>query len=547
MISRLSDVESVPQFGIVGAGPVGTLLAYDLGRRGLSCVVLDNATPTLLRKAGSCNIRTMEHLRRFGLAQDAIDAFPLMPGHDLDIVFVTGFSGYEIHRFEKALGWAPHPASAEVTQMIPQKTLQTVVRRKIEENFGSVHFIDAATATAVSQDRDGVHVQYTDAVTNQSKRIECRYLIGCDGGASTVRRQIEARWLGEGATASNMRILFSAPSLYMKSTIRIGQQFWVVSDKVNASFGWGRGYQDSDWIAMTLWMTDETLEGRVRADPESFIFAGVGFEFPVEIINIDVWKTHNLVADRWRQRRIFLAGDAAHLHPPTGGLGLNTGIGDVADIGWKLAAAAQGWGGPLLLESYEAERRAAALRVVSQANHNYKSGSPGEYYEPGIDEDGAEGDRVRERAKHRIIADKTDEFYSPGLVLGTAYFDSPVIVPDGTPAPAESVIEYHPSARPGGRLPHSTDAAGIPIFAKLTEGMNLVGIGGIPDSVLADASARAAARGIPLAAVDVDVTHLPLYGARYLLVRPDHYVAWRSDNPPDDWNALLAKVTGWGV
>ncbi|WP_296437224.1 FAD-dependent monooxygenase [Rhizobium sp. 60-20] len=529
---------------IVGGGPVGICLAYDLGRRGLDCIVIDDAKPTLQRKAGSCNIRTMEHLRRFGLAEDVAEAFPIMPGHNLDIVFATGFSGYELQRFRNALGWAHTEFSAEMTQMVPQRTLQRVIRRKIEKRLPSVTFLDNTSVKHVSQHDEYAVLEVMDTVSGEVREIECAYVIGCDGGTSLVRKEIGSELVGEGGLASNTRILFSAPSLYLKATIPIGQQFWIASDKVNASFAWGRGYQDNDWISMTIWKTNEDLERKIRENPEAYITAGIGFEIPLEVISVDVWKTHNLVADRWRSGRVFLAGDAAHLHPPTGGLGLNTGIGDVADLGWKIAAVVQGWGGTALLDSYEAERRSTALRVVRQANHNYKSGSPGDYYVPGIDLEGPEGDAIRARIKNRIIAEKEDEFYSPGLVLGTSYETSPIIVPDGTPFVPPSTINYSPSARPGNRLPHSVDHEGTPIFRKITEGINLLFFAEEPNANVQRALEAAGRSGIPLKAISVEPRFAELYGAAYLLVRPDHHVAWRANEPPDAWHDILATVSG---
>lgn len=530
-------------FAVVGGGPVGTLLAYDLGRRGHRVALFDDSKPTLTRKAGSVNIRSMEHLRRFGLADDVQAAFPKFPGHSLDIVFATGFAGYEIHRFERALGWAPTPLSNEMTQMIPQRTLAKVARRKIETTLPNVTLHNAAHVTRLTRNDSAVGIAWEGDGGHPGEE-EFDYLIGCDGGTSAIRKQLGIRLQGQGSTARNLRILFSAPWLYLKSTLRISQQVWLVSNKTNASFSWGRGYNDNDWIGMTVWKVTPELEAEIRLDPEAYLRAVLGFDLPMDVISVDGWDTHNLVADAFRSNRVFLAGDAVHLHPPTGGLGLNTGIGDVADLGWKLSAVAEGWGGPALLDSYEAERRAAALRVVGQANHNYRSGAPADYYEPGIEADGAEGDVIRARAKHRIMREKQDEFYSPGLVLGTAYEDSPVIVKDAEPAPETTVVQYKPTARPGHRLPHSLVDGQWPIFSRLIEGMNLVTVGDCSEVVVAEARSAAAALNTPINHIALSEDAYPLYRGRYLLVRPDHHVAWRSEQPAADWRRLLLHTTG---
>lgn len=532
-------------FAVVGGGPVGTLLAYDLGRRGHRVTLLDDSKPSLTRKAGSVNIRSMEHLRRFGLAEKVQEAFPRVEGHSLDIVFATGFAGYEIQRFERALGWAHTPYSNEMTQMIPQKTLCKVARREIEKRLPNVLLLDGARVTGLVRNDGVVEIAWQDQAGEAHQEV-FDYLIGCDGGASTIRKQLGLKLEGQGSTARNLRILFAAPWLYERTTLRLSQQVWLVSDKTNASFSWGRGYNDNDWIGMTVWKVTPELEPEIRANPEAYVREVLGFDLPLDVISVDGWDTHNLVADGFRRNRVFLAGDAVHLNPPTGGLGLNTGIGDVADLGWKLSAVAEGWGGPALLDSYEAERRAAALRVVGQANHNYRSGAPADYYEPGIDLAGPEGEAKRARAKERIIREKQDEFYSPGLVLGTSYESSPVILSDEEAAPEATVVEYRPTARPGHRLPHSLVDGREPIFGALIEGINLVTVGDCDPVEIARATAAAKALNTPFRHVALGEEAHALYLGRFLLVRPDHYVAWRSEAPAEDWTRLLLAVTGRG-
>lgn len=530
---------------IAGGGPVGTMLAYDLGRRGIDTLLIDYRTPFHKKfKAGSCNIRSMEHIRRFGVDEAVRAAFPTVPGFDLDVVFTTGCDGKEIHRFHSCLGWGPNDVSPERTQLIPQQLLQATIRDEIAARCPNVEVVHDWRVDRLAQDSSSVTLDIIHVEDGDSRTVSGSWVVGCDGGTSAVRKEIGSKLEGEGSRARNLSIMFNAPALPAMTTIRMGQQFWLVTDKIDAQLIWGRHYQFDDDNELMLWKTTPEIEQEMREDPASFVYRGIGFEFPLTITSIDAWKTHQLIANKWRCGRVFLAGDAAHLHPPTGGLGLNTGIGDVADLGWKLAATLRGWGGEALLDSYEAERRSLASRVVEQANRNYNSGSPGSYFEPGITDDTPEGDAIRRRVGEKIFADKNDEFNSPGLVLGYSYEGSPVIVNDGSPAPPLSVVNFKPSAHPGCRLPHSVDRTGTPIFDKLIDGLSLVVVGD-PDEHAQRFVASTARREIPSAVITTDLDLLPLYEKRLMIVRPDQHVAWRGDTLPSDLDTLIDKITGW--
>ncbi len=533
---------------IAGGGPVGSTLAYDLARRGIDCLLVDYRIAGAKKfKAGSCNIRTMEHLRRIGAAEVIRAAFPILPGHDLDVAFVTSLQGHELHRFESCLGWGHNDFSPERTRLIPQRFVNETLQREALRAFPTFEFADGWKVAALEQSAEHVAVDISQVSSDAVLRVTCDFLVGCDGGTSAVRQGVGAKLEGTGGRAGNVSIMFNAPDLPRRMRMRMAQQFWLVNPRVNAYILWGKGYQLDDDNEFIVWYTTPEIEAEIRANPAAFVYRGVGFEFPLTITSIDPWKTHELVADRWRVGRVFLAGDASHLHPPTGGLGLNTGVGDAADLSWKLAAVLQGWAGPALLDSYEAERRALARRVVAQANHNYDSGSPGDYYEPGIEDDSPEGKAIRARVGAKIFRDKNDEFNAPGLVLGHGYADSPVIIDDGTALPADTVVEYHPTSRPGWRLPHSVNESGVPLFDRLGDGFALVAIGVLEPLAVEDFVRRAAGLRIPLQVVSVSATHAALYERRYVLVRPDQYVAWRGDTLPADATELLRLATGWAV
>jgi hypothetical protein len=241
------------------------------------------------------------------------------------------------------------------------------------------------------------------------------------------------------------------------------------------------------------------------------------------------WLAERRIASRYRQGRAFLLGDAAHLHPPTGGYGMNMGIGDAVDLGWKLAAVLRGWGGETLLESYELERRPIHRRVIDEAAANYAA-SPTAYRPPELERDGPDADAVRRNLGATIRAEKSREWASIGVQLGYRYDSSPIIVADGTEPTPDEVGEYVPTARPGHLAPHAWIDERRCVYDLLGREFTLLELGGSGAGARAFASA-AEACGVPLSVVTPDRTWLrDLYGADLVLVRPDQHVAWRGDD-----------------
>jgi hypothetical protein len=261
-----------------------------------------------------------------------------------------------------------------------------------------------------------------------------------------------------------------------------------------------------------------------QADPHALIRGLVGREVEVEVLGTDPWTARMLLSDRYRSGRIFLVGDAAHLNPPWGGHGFNTGIGDAVNIGWKLAAVLDNWGGDALLTSYEEERRPVAERTIREAVANMSVLAP-ELGNANLDAPGLAGEQARRAAAQGIQATKDREFHSLGLVLGYQYDASSVIVDDGTPPLAESQA-YMPTARPGARLPHLWLSDGVSLYDRLGNGFSLLRL---RDDADIDPFIRSAsARRMPLTVVELrDQALEKLYDASLLLVRPDQHIAWR--------------------
>jgi hypothetical protein len=261
-----------------------------------------------------------------------------------------------------------------------------------------------------------------------------------------------------------------------------------------------------------------------EANPLALIHGLVGAEIDAEVLGTDPWTARMLLADRYRSGRVFLAGDAEHLNPPWGGHGFNTGIGDAVNLGWKLAAVLEGWGGERLLASYEAERRPIAERTIQEAVANMRVLAPELGYREMLAE-GALGEQARTAAAQTVQTAKDREFHSLGLVLGYTYEASPVILDDGTPPHAESQ-DYEPTTRPGARLPHHWLSDGASLYDRLGDGFSLLRLRNDADP--SPFMLSAAERGVPLTVVELCGQGLEgRYGAPLLLVRPDQHIAWR--------------------
>jgi hypothetical protein len=250
-----------------------------------------------------------------------------------------------------------------------------------------------------------------------------------------------------------------------------------------------------------------------------------------------------LVAEKFQRGRVFLAGDAVHLFTPTGGLGYNTAIEDAVNLGWKLAAVVNGWGGARLLDSYERERQPVAERNTGYSR--YYANSIGNFTPAAeIEDEGAVGDAARLEAGAYLNRHAREEFNIPGITFGTRYDGSPIIAGDGTAPPPDRANEYVPSAVPGGRAPHAWLADGRSLYDTLGFEFSLLRLGAnAPDPT--GFAAAAAARGMPLTIVDRPEPELrALYAASLALVRPDQIVAWRGERVPENVDKLLATVTG---
>jgi 2-polyprenyl-6-methoxyphenol hydroxylase-like FAD-dependent oxidoreductase len=527
---------------IVGAGPVGLGLAVELGLRGIECLIVEQGDGTIYHpRANTVNSRTMEFCRRWGIAEAVRNAGapPEFPG---TILYVTSLQGHEIARIERPTygGRAPLPTTPERSQRCNQLWFDPILRDLVSR-IPTVTLRHRCRYERFERVGQGVIAHLTDLESGHTAQVSAQYLVACCGGRSSIPKQLGIRMEGVQVLSYHLNIFLRIPKL------------WTYHDKGKAAFHYFVGPQGTDTVTLIeldgreLWRLGVS-SGLEPMDPTSLdidaiIRKALGPDVPYEIVSTLPWTCRSIVADRFRDGPIFLAGDAVHQHAPTGGFGMNTGMGDAVDLGWKLAAVLEGWGGPALLDSYEAERRPVAQRNVREATENKSLSAELPVALEAIEDDTPEGEEARRRLRDEILRKKTKQFISDGVALGYRYEDSPVIWPDGSEAPPDSVTEYVQTSRPGSRAPHAWVQDGVSTLDMFGRGFVLLRFDVGTD--VAELVAAAAARRMPLQVVDsADPVIASLYERKLVLVRPDGHVAWRSGLPPEDAARLIDVVRG---
>tara|TARA_R110002051_G_scaffold324519_2_gene422136 strand:+ start:6029 stop:7678 length:1650 start_codon:yes stop_codon:yes gene_type:complete len=535
------------QVVIVGAGPVGLTLAIDLGKQGVRCCLVEQKeAPEFLPKMERCNARTMEIYRRLGVVKHIREG-GLNGDVPMDVFVITKMTeppllqlDYDSVNQAQAKIAASEDTSepAEAYQLVSQYTLEPILK-SIAESLPSVSVMYGHAFEAFSQDETGVTTTVRRA-DGEVFSIRSEYMVGSDGGASRVRKALDISLRGEGNILKLRQALYRCDELFDRIPLGNGP-------------GHGRHYHVADNQSSFLIMQDSTRHWTLHAVVEDDAAMASQFEKIVdtpidyEMLYVGEWKQNLLLADRYGDGRVFLAGDSAHLVIPTGGLGMNTGVGDAIDLSWKLAAVLQGWGGPKLLSSYEVERRQVgdrnigASRYASLGRRKWRS-----QWAPGFSDDTAQGSSLRENLAR--VADveqrKTNEMI--GAELGYRYVDSPLIW-DEPGGPEQSFRIYDPAPWTGVRLPHIWVKPGVSIQDLIGRTYALLRMGKHAQDL--DPIVKAFREiGAPITVLDFPHDrYRDLYGANHLLVRPDLHIAWRSDTLPDDPRQLAALTTGYPV
>ena len=541
------DVSARRPVVISGAGPVGMILALELSLHGIRSTLVERAPQTTqFPKMDLTNARSMELLDRLGLVEE-IRAVGVAPQHSHDVVFCTSMAGLQVGRWH-------YPGVDEMSEWIaskndgttPAQAWQRVTQIEVEKLLMArcladpdIEVLRPWRVSAVTQDDDGARVEITSLTDDTVLTLEADYVVGCDGASSVVRRAMNLNMEGERGVITFCQVHFKSRDL---KTLHAHGQFWhtfFVGSGVGAIIA--QDERDT-WTLQTSTITDGVRTEEI--DKQELLDTVCGRHLEIdEVLQSSIWHANVLVADRYRIGRLFVAGDAAHEVIPTGGYGLNTGIADAVNLGWKLAAVIEGYGSDGLLDSYETERRPVAVmardwsfrhlgvHVKAQELANRAL----------IESDTIEAEEHR-RVLEEYFAANTGEHESFGVEMGYVY-TAPVIVSDGSPVPENDGSSYIPTTVPGARAPHVRLSDGRAILDAYRHKFTIVSF--IGESAVQKLVDAAAAVGMPLQVLAIDDTNArSVYETDLVLVRPDGHVAWRGHSLPDDLRSLIGMVTG---
>ena len=520
---------------IVGGGPIGLALAADLGRRGIEAMLVEKRQDVLgSAKMILVSVRTMEFCRQLGISEEIRNwGFP--HDHNLDSVFVTNLQSYELGRVHTpAIAELPsEPASPERDFPCPQTWFDPIVQR-YARRFPHVELRYEIELESFEQDTDGVIARLLDA-DGRHELVHADYLVGCDGYSSTVRALLGIDVRGERFLDLSMSVYVRIPHL-LESHDK-GDAYRYVF--VGPDGTWGVLTTIDGFDLYRLQLIGSSDKDVRSIDVPAALRRAIGDDIGFTIEDVSFWSRKMVVADRFKDGRVFIAGDAAHAHPPNGGLGMNTGIADAFDLGWKFAAVLEGWGGPTLLESYDYERRPASARAAEESLRNYRRLTNATNFRE-IDQPTSAGALVREELGLRLVAQNEKAWHPLGVHLGYIYDPSPIVARDGSPRPADDPVTYEPSAYPGARAPHFWLAPGRSTLDLFGDGFTLL----VFDDRSPAAFRREASRqGVPLTVHHIDDADARAgYAAPLVLVRPDGHVAWRGDGDGDGDEADIDEI-----
>ncbi len=540
---------------IAGGGPCGLMLANELGRRSIRCLLIDPKPGTAFNpQANATQARTMEHFRRLGFAHK-IRAQGLPADHPTDIAYLTRFSGHELARLRLPTAAAATQviktlsgswSAAELPHRVSQKFVEITLREEAEKQ-ASVDVRYGWQLTSFEDCGDHIEATVTPVDSSDAITVHAHYLIGADGARSMVRNQLGFKWEGDTGIKRNFMggkmfaVYMKAPDFYRLNPNDRAWMYVMVNPHLRAFI------MSVDGVSEFAFHTQvpEGVDGDAftEADARRLFKQASGLDIPIEILSMATWTAgHVLVASGFQKGRVILGGDAVHLFTPTGGLGYNTAVEDAVNLGWKLAAVIKGQAPATLLDSYELERKPLAERNTGHARRLADSIGLFDAV-PDLDDDSLAGEQARQIASEYLNAHVRREFNIPGITLGGRYDGSPIIVADGTTPPPDAPNSYTPSACPGGRPPHAWLEDGRSLFDSFHSEWTLLALGPNPPTTSGFES-QAMRRGISLSVVQHSAPELlALYEAPLILIRPDHIVAWRGSSDADA-QGVMDQVMG---
>lgn len=539
---------------IVGGGPVGLTLAIDLAWRGIDVVVAErrpsDAPPDV--KCGQIGARSMEIFRRLGLA-DKLRGIGLPADYPNDIVSATSVTGIELSRILiPARGERGTPVAAgpdtdwptpEHTHRCNQKFFEPVMVAHAAEQ-PRICLLHRTEVTDLTQSEKGVSASVVDLDGGTRSTIECDYLVGCDGASSLVRKSIGSEFVGVPVLQHAQSFHVRAPQL---RSLLPGKPAWLYFSLNPRRCGITMAVDGREtWNVQNYSYPEETGLDHLERDWVIRSILGVVADFEYELLSQENWVARRLVASRFRDRRVFICGDAAHVWMPLGGFGMSAGIADAANLAWKLSGVLHGWAAPAILDAYEAERHPItdqASRIISDIGRQRMMQR--DALSPELEELDASGEAARAATGQRAYPLDLEQQCCGGLNFGYFYDRSPIIAYDGEAAPTYTMGTFTSSTVPGCRAPHFWMEGRRSLYDAMGPDYTLLRL----DSTapVSGIVAAAAQRGLPLAVLDVRVQEASQhYRHKLVLVRPDQHVAWRADEEPADTLNLIDLVRGAG-
>jgi len=537
---------------IVGAGPVGLTLAMDLAQRGIKVTVAEirrYAEPPNV-KCNHVSARTMEQFRRLGVAGKLRQA-GLPEDYPNDVVFRTSMTGVELtripipcrrDRYTETVGPDTGWPTPEPPHRINQIYLEPILLEHAAAQPG-VTLLNRTQVLDISQASDRVEATLLDLNTNSQRKLSARYLVGCDGGSSGVRKQMGAKLEGTAVIQRVQSTFIRAPKL---RTMLPGRPAWCYYSVNPRRCGTVFAIDGHDtWLIHNHLNAEEPEFDSVDRDQSIRDILGVGPDFEYEVISKEDWVGRRLVANRFRNRNVFIAGDAAHLWVPYAGYGMNAGIADATNLAWLLAARLQGWATEDMLDAYEAERQPITEQVsYFVMDHAQKMIKARRAVPPNIEAEDAAGAAARALIGQEAYDLNVQQFCCAGLNFGYFYSGSPIMVPDDEPPPGYSMGGFTPSTVPGCRAPHFWLDDGRSLYDVLGTGYTLLRFDGKVDVAPLVAAAKAAR--LPLQVIDLQgQTAVPAaYRHKLVLCRSDQHVVWRGDQVPVKPEQLVDILRG---
>ncbi len=538
---------------IVGGGPVGSVLALDLAGRGIDVIVAEQNPPGT-QPGVKCNhvaARTMEIFRRLGVV-DVVRNTGLPADHANDVAFRTTAVGTEFARIHIPCrrdrytdksgpdGWWPTP---EPPHRINQIYLDPLLAAEAAAH-PRVRFVNLMRVSGFAQDEAGVTVEAEDLANGGKIAIDCAYLVGCDGPTSEVRRQIGARLSGDAMIGRTQSSYIRVPGLAARMRAVPAWSTQVMNPRRSANMFAVDGRET--WLVHNYLRADEADFEAIDADGCLRDILGVEPSFNVELISRENWIGRRLLADRFRDRRVFICGDAAHIWAPFAGYGMNAGIADATNLAWMLTGVLDGWADPAILAAHEAERWPITEQVSKYAMGTALALARARAEVPAdIEAPGSGGDAVRAALGRQLLDMHTPQFCCGGLNFGSFYDRSPIVAYDGEAAPAYTMDNFTPSTVPGCRTPHVWlpgvgSKEGRSLYDAMGPGFTLLRFDRAVE--VASLVEAAALRCVPL--VVLDLAPQAPYREKLVLSRPDQHVAWRGDVLPRDPLQLIDRIRG---